>query len=271
VIKHFPNMIFRAATAAVLSLAAGTALSAQTNDEARLTLGMAAGYIGSHVLWTVPNQPILSSFDPPSIFRITRSTHSDITIGASGVYYPSPHVGYIGEFTYVGLGNSDGCQIAEDGGDALLRAVCDALNGRTGSASIVTVNGGVMLRPFSRSFVQPYLKVVGGLAFTPSSTIAVQSVYGYIADTALVVTVYDDQSWKPIRPTATLGFGISTAPSSGYQLHVEARETWLGLGEVTGPTSRQGFIPDHRTVYKGYFSFLVGFDIVLAKRRGRRY
>ena len=65
-INPIQNLAPRAALAAMLLLASTAKLPAQTNDEARLTLGMAAGYIGSHVLWTVPNQPILSSFDPPS-------------------------------------------------------------------------------------------------------------------------------------------------------------------------------------------------------------
>jgi len=261
----------RVTSTLVILCASAASLPAQTNDEARLTLGLAAGYIGSHVLWDVPNQPILSSFDPPSIFHLRRSTHSDITIGAHATYFGGPHLGLTGEFTYMGLGNQDGCSLVQDGGDPLVASVCEQLNGRTASASIVTVNGGFVYRPFSRSSVQPYVKGVAGVAFTPSSTIALQSVVGFVGDTAVVVNIYDDQSWKPIRPSWTLGFGLSTAPSSGYQIHVEARETWLGLGEVTDPTTQQGFIPPSRTAYKAYFSLLIGFDVVLAKRRGRRY
>ncbi|MES1259225.1 MAG: hypothetical protein ABUL71_01425 [Gemmatimonadota bacterium] len=45
----------------------------------------------------------------------------------------------------------------------------------------------------------------------------------------------------------------------------------MGLGVVTGPTSGQGYVPPSKTAMKGFTSVLVGFDVVLAKQRGRRY
>ena len=64
---------------------------------------------------------------------------------------------------------------------------------------------------------------------------------------------------------------VTASPSSGYQIHVEVRETWLALGVINGPTIGQGFVPNHSSVLKGYPSILVGFDVVLARQRGRRY
>ena len=261
----------RAACTVALVLAPVGALPAQTNDEARLTLGIAAGYLGSLILWDVPNQPIASSFDGPSVFHLRRETYSDISISGHATFYRGPHFGFTGEFTYVGLGNTDSCDLVQDGGDAELAAACDALKGARGSASTTLVQGGVVFRPLARSFLQPYFKGIVGLAFTPSSTIMTRSTYGSIGDTALILTIYKDDSWKAVRPTWTAAFGISTAPSSGFQLHLEVRESWLPLGVVTGPTSGQGFVPPHKSVIKGFPSILVGFDVVLEKRRGRRY
>jgi hypothetical protein len=267
-----PARIFRHTACTVALLVAPIALlKAQTNDESRLTLGISAGYVGSRVLWDVPAQSIAAAFDPPDLFHLHRETHSDISISGHFAFYPSPHVGFTGEFTYVGLGNSDSCTLVQDGGDPELEAACSALTGSDGSASTTLVQGGLIYRPLTRSFLQPYFKGLVGLAFTPSSTLETISTYGAIGDTSLVITIYKDDNWHELRPTWTTAFGVSTAASSGYQLHIEVRESWLPLSVVTGPTSGQGFVPPHKTVIMGFPSILVGFDIVLEKRRGRRY
>jgi opacity protein-like surface antigen len=261
----------RTACGIALLVAPAWSVSAQTNDEARLTLGIAAGFIGSHLLWDIPNQPVASSFDSPDIFHLRREVRSDISISGHATFYRGPHLGFTGEFTYAGLGTSDGCQVVQDGGDPELAAACDALKENLGSASVTLIQGGLVYRPLARAGLQPYFKGLVGLAFTPISTIETRSFYGSIADTSLILTIYTDDSWKELRPTWTAALGVSTAPSSGYQLHVEVRQSWLPLGVVTGPTSGQGFVPPHKTAIKGFTSVLVGFDIVLEKRRGRRY
>ena len=270
-IERPAKTIHHAACTVALLFAPTAALRAQTNDESRLTLGISAGYIASRVLWDVPAQPIASVFDPPDIFHLHRETHSDISVSGQFAYYPGPHIGFTGEFTYVGLGAADACTVVQDGGDAELRTACSALQGTYGSASTTLVQGGMIYRPLTRTFIQPYFKGLAGLAFTPGSSIQTRSTYGSIGDTALILTIYEDPDWKELRPTFTAVAGFSTASTSGYQLHVEARESWLGLGVVTGPTSGQGFIPPHKTVLMGFPSIMVGFDIVLEKRRGRRY
>lgn len=260
------------AAVAVLCVGTTARLHGQTNDQARLTLGIGAGYIGSTSIWDVPNQPVyLPSSPDPDIFHLHRELKSDITISGHATYFGSPHIGVTGEFTYLGLGASDACDIVQDNGNVELAAVCSALKGTLSSASTTVVQGGLVYRPLSRAAFQPYAKVMGGLAFTPSSSIALRSIYGAIADTELIVTIYKDDNWKSIRTSWTAALGISTAPSQGYQLRVEARETWLPLEAVTGPTSGQGFVPPHKTVIKGIPSILIAFDIVLAKQRGRRY
>jgi hypothetical protein len=97
------------------------------------------------------------------------------------------------------------------------------------------------------------------------------SVYGAIGDTLLTLEIYHDDKTREIRPTWTLGAGFSTAPSSGYQIRFEVRETWMTQTVVTGATSGQGFVPPTKTVLKAFPSAMIGFDVVLAKRRGRRY
>ena len=97
------------------------------------------------------------------------------------------------------------------------------------------------------------------------------SVYGAIGDTLLTVDIYKDDHAREIRPSWIVGAGFATAPSSGYQLRIEVRETWLTQTVITAATPNQGFVPPTRSVIKAFPSVLVAFDVVLEKRRGRRY
>jgi hypothetical protein len=252
-------------------LARFAAAGAQTNDEARLTMGISGGWIASAQLWDIPSQRVLSTFDDPDFYHLHRELRSDITLSGHGTFFRGPHIGFTGEFSYLGLGTTDACNVVQDGGDADLRAACNAVNGEQRPASVTTVQAGVVLRPLSRSFFQPYGKILGGLAFTPSSTVAMTSFYGAIGDTLLTLEIYKDDHTREIRPTWTLAAGFATAPSSGYQFRIEVRETWLTQTVLTGSTSGQGFVPPTKTVLKAFPSILVGFDVVLEKRRGRRY
>ncbi len=128
--------------------------------------------------------------------------------------------------------------------------MCNALQGTYGSASTTLVQVGMIYRPLARSFIQPYLlQGACGLAFTPTSSIQMRSNDGAIGDMALILTVYEDPDWKELRPTFTAAFGFSTAPNAGYQIHVEARESWL---RIEGGDRRRHPVRDssrhHKTV-----------------------
>lgn len=257
---------------AALLLLAGRRAPAQTHDESRLTMGISIGGIGSKPLWTVGNQPIASTYSEPDTFRLTREARSDITISGHVTYYGRPHIGITGEFTYLGLGSHDGCEIIKDNGDPALQAACNSLKGLQGSAATTTIQTGLVVRPFTRLAVQPYLKGMAGLAFTPTSSVDMQAEFAQLSDTAIqFLTIYHDVNWKPIRPSWAVALGFASAPSSGYQLRAEIRESWLALTEITGPSAGQGLPFPTRSVIKGFRSIMVGFDVVLEKRRGRRY
>ena len=54
------------------------------------------------------------------------------------------------------------------------------------------------------------------------------------------------------------------------QTYLTAGDNIVGIQEVTGPTPR-GTVPPHETSYRHIFSLNVGLDVILEKRRGRRY
>ena len=83
--------------------------------------------------------------------------------------------------------------------------------------------------------------------------------------------VYVDDHESRVDPAAALGVGFTAAISPGYQLRWELRDNVAGVQRVTGPAPEAGVIPPHERVFKHLFSMTIGVDVVLERRRGRRY
>ena len=231
-----------------------------TNDEARLVVGIGAGYIGGSSLWSVSNQPLLTAAGHVDRLTLVRDVRSGITATGQLTYFPRPNFGWTGELTYLGLGTTDGCLITVDNNDPVNREACASLSGRDRAASAVAAMAGGVYRFSSRGDVQPYLRGTAGFALVPRSTTAMTAFSGQDNRNGLIIYLQDDS--KAIKPVGALSAGFATAPSSGYQLRVEARATAVQLVTVTGPSAAKWVLLP---------SFVVAFDVVLEKRRGRRY
>jgi hypothetical protein len=263
-VRQFPGVL-----GALFALVAAVPAAAQTHDEARLTVGVAGGYIGGSTLWSVDHQPIINLDGNQSLLNLHRRLGSNLTISAQGAYYISPHLGYTAEFTYVGLGTEDNCDFVSGNNSLPGQDACAALNGSNRPASAVSLMGGVVWRPFSRTAYQPYIRGLIGAAVVPRSTLQLASTFGVELENRL--EIYTEENSRMVRPSSTVGFGISTAANAGYQLTIEGRGTAAVIPVVTGPTLYQGLKPPSSNRLKVFPSILVGLNIVLERRRGRRY
>lgn len=266
-----PHRPFVATAIIMIAIGASvrTAAAQATRDQARLVVGVSAGYIGGSGLWRVNNQPIRALNNEQDVFDIERRLRPNITFIGQGTYFPSDHVGITGEVAYLGLGTTDACKFIASANDGINRSACAAINGDNRSASGVAATAGVMLRPASRAAYQPYVRIQAGVALVPRSTVPVTAVFGQTQGS--VLPIYTISNDKEVKPAGVLAFGISTAPSAGYQFRVEARATAVQLRVVSGPTAFENMQPETRSVTKLLPSITVGLDIVLEKRRGRRY
>lgn len=240
-----------------------------TRDQSRLVLGVSVGYIGGTDLWSVAEQPIITNTEATDVFRLKRSLRSNVSVIGQATWYSSANLGFTGEMAYLGLGTRDSCGLVAASGDPLNRLVCRTLDGNERPASAVALGVGVNFRPASRAFLQPYLRAVTGIALAPRSTVRTVATIGQFGDTAF--TIYPGNNGTDTKLTGTAAVGFATSASPGYQFRVELRNTWVQLPIVTGPTVFQGEIPPTRSAWKSLPSLLIGFDIVLEKRRGRRY
>jgi hypothetical protein len=282
----------------LLCLIAGP-LAAQTTDWSRLTIGISIGAHAGASLWDVANQPILSSEDdpelaarfpyPPDQFGLHRDVHSGLSLAANVTRFSSAHFGLTVEFAYLGINLHDACTVTHDGGDPDLATACatigtsarvGATNDQVGitvdqSSSAILLQGGAVLRPFKPGALQPFLKAMIGLATTPRSTVYMESIYDVhvegVQPNSVGLIIYQDYGWKQVRPVFTAGAGLTTAASSGLQIHLEARESFMSQSIVTGPSTAQNEVPPNQSVLKGFLSVLVGLEVVLKRQHGKRY
>ncbi len=259
----------RCAISFVLLCALATPLAAQTNDQSRLLVGLSVGWVGGADLWEVPNQPITAIGQQQDLFALARRLRSNIAVQGQVTYFPQAALGLTGEVGYLGLGTEDRCRLTTSSGDFSNEAACQAANGLQRSASAVGVLAGITLRPLSRATLQPYGRVLAGLVLAPRSMVELAPVFGELQNT--VLPIYLPENSAEAKPAGALAIGVATSPNGGSQFRVELRGTWVRLSQVDGPSAREGLVPDNSGRFVMVPSLTVGFDIVLEKRRGRRY
>jgi hypothetical protein len=247
----------------------GLALAQATGDEARLLLGISVGAVTGRHLWSAGPQAVQFT-NPTDTFALTRRIRSNLVVGFGGTYFPGEHLGLSVEGFLIGLGLEDNCRQVFSSGSGDVASVCQSLQGREKPASAVTLSVGPVLRFNSRKAFSPFGRA--NLGFTLSNQSAIRTSGEFPTDSGpSTIVVYSDESNSRIDPSLALGVGFTAGLSKGSQLRWEVRDNIVGIQQVTGTIPVAGFVPPHKRVFKHLFSMTVGFDIILERRRGRRY
>ncbi len=217
----------------LLASGAATAEAQRTGDRPQLVFTISGGYIGEAGLWSVPSQPVFFE-NGTSTLAVERSISPTIAGALAVTYFPKDKIGFTGEAFFTSLGLDDGCRITAGGTPTIIEA-CQDIDTQAKSAASVAVSAGTIFRVASREFISPFFRASVGLLFTNQSSLLTQGL------------------------------------SRGYHLRWEVRDNIAGIERVSGATSQFGQVPPHETVYKHLFGVMVGLDIVLERRRGRRY
>jgi hypothetical protein len=241
----------------------------RTGDQARLIFSLSGGVIGAKRLWNISPQPIQPSGNADT-FAVARRIRSNLVIGFSGTYYPGAHLGLMVEGFLVGLGFEDSCNQLFSSGSSAVASACRSIQGGEKAATSVILSAGPVFRINSQSPVSPYARLGAGLIFSNQSSISMSGTFE--SDLGPVnLPVYVDDHESRVEPAAALGVGFTAAVAKGYQLRWELRDNVVGVQRVTAPAAESGVIPPHELDYKHLFSMTIGVDVVLERRRGRRY
>jgi opacity protein-like surface antigen len=250
-------------------LAPRMTLAQRTGDQSRLIFTVSGGIVLGDDLWSVAAQPV-QFIDPTDTFALSRRITNNLGIGFGGTYFPGEHLGIAVEGFLVGLGFEDSCRQVFASGNVDVATACQSIQGATKSATSVFLSAGPVYRINSRSLFSPYVRANLGLVFSNQSSI--RTIGRFLSSEGQVdLIVYDDDHDSRVEPALGLGAGITAAVASGYQLRWEVRDNIVGVQTVTGSTPVARVVPPHERTFKHLFSMTIGFDVVLERRRGRRY
>lgn len=275
----------RAALLVALACGAGAGrLAAQTPDQPNLIFTISAGYLTGGRLWSVPRQLALAvSTGNGNVWdsvALGRQLRPGFAASLSATVFLSPHLGYTAEAGFFGIGTESACvplaPFAPTADNANQKA-CQLLNGDNMRSDAVGLLGGLTWR-FTRGGVQPYLRAAGGLAILGSSFVEEATPVTSSSGGSLVYFL-SDQNHKEMTWMLSLGAGVMLPLGPGYQLRLEARDIVIPLPYPTGPATDTAAMAGDQALPQPPVAFrtmhlptlTVGLDVVLERRRGRRY
>lgn len=257
----------------LLGLAAPAALAGQaTSDQARLVFSVGLGQTsGGGTLWTVGKQPLIVDPLTTDTLAVSRGFRRNITAVFSGTYFPGSHLGLNIEAQLLGLGSEDKCSVVTGQTGSITSEVCNSIDGHQRSATSVAISAGGVYRVASTQPIHPYARVNLGIVISERSFTKVTGRHTTTSGERADLILYDDPQTNTVQPFVSFGGGVVAVIGRGYQLRGEVRDNWVRVPAITGATMRQGLVPDTRTVGKHVLSFIIAFDVVLERKRGRRY
>lgn len=254
-----------------LALTAAPVFAQARSDQSRLTFGIGLGYNGSAEVWAIDGQPLLDD-DKVDTASFSRSVRPTIGITFLGTYFPSQRWGVVGEIHLLGLAYEDTCALQTNSGSGINPLICQDIQGTTSPGTAVAATVGGIYRPFPWEDVQPYLRADVGLLLSQQSAIRMRGTYQDPATDSLVdYFVYQDNEPASIRPAFGLAGGLTAFISRSYQVRLEGKDNLVIVEQVAGTVPIPNAEPPTTTSLRHVFSLTIAVEVVLEKRRGRRY
>jgi len=259
-------------------LAPPSVAPAQTGPEPTLILTLFGGATTGHTLWHTPRQPLcvfaanLQCSSQYDTLELTRDINPSIVFGASGVYFRSPHVGIEAEILFLGLPFDDTCRVVYDNPDPnqTNEDVCLNVSAASLSTSAISFYGGVVFRASPRHAISPYLRAGFGIVTHSGGTIEMSGAFQDSSQNVFSRSIIEDPNPKSTSLSFKVGTGFTVRLSPGYQFRLEVSDAIIPLERVVGPANDRAIAPTATHTYH-HLVLTMGLDVVLEKKRGRRY
>jgi hypothetical protein len=274
------------AVAVALALGACLALPAraQTPDQPNLIFTISGGLLTGGPLWSIPQQLAIASnatgytWDTVSLGRKLRTGFA-ATLAAT--YFRSAHLGYSIEAGFFGIGTEAQCSPVvpfHPTTDNVNQKACAYLLGQNLRGDAVGLLGGLVFR-FTTGGAQPYLRAAAGGAILGSSFTEAVAPVLVSGNGQSTVWFLADENHKELTWMVSLGAGVMLPLAPGYQLRFEVRDLIVALPYPTGPATDTGAVANSNALPQPPIgvkvmnmpTIMIGLDVVLERRRGRRY
>lgn len=281
--------IRRAMPLVALCYGAGSVLSAQTAAQPQLVLTIFGGVMANRQLWTLNDQPFYAqTLLGPNTTKVdtldlSRSIVPSFVVGLTATYFRGPHLGLQAEVSFLGMTMESHCRLRQAQPPELADInpqLCSSLQGRTTTSSAVNISAGLVGRLAPRSQISPYGRLHAAIVARTRGTIEMIGTYfdpSTSTNEGAPVLADDHPNKTSLGLSAAVGVTIALGP--GYQLRFEGRDQFTRLDRVTGPADPNGdpvtgdpaLRPPHSGAFFHNLVFIVGLDIVLEHKPGRRY
>ncbi|MBK8002630.1 MAG: hypothetical protein IPK12_01515 [Gemmatimonadetes bacterium] len=242
-------------------------------DQARLVISVGLGQtLGGKNLWSVGAQPLQVYPGRIDTIAVQRAFRTTFNIDFSATYFPTPNLGFNAGATLLGLGTADACATggSDTGGPVSDSTIylCNQLDRGERSATSGVLSAGVVYRIAPHNKLYPYVRANAGLAISQQSFIRLRGTYADDSEK----NIYNDPEPANTQPYFGFGGGIVAVLGGGYQFRFEVRDNWVRIPTVTGSTAGfTGGEPPTKTTGRHLVSVVAAFDVVLERKRGRRY
>ena len=260
----------------------GAPLAAQRGPEPTLVLTLFAGTADGHGLWEVPHQPFCvlvggsSGYTCSGVYdtlALGRTVTATLIGGVSATYFYRSHFGVLAEFAFLGLSFDDACKgptTFSFDPEHWNEKLCDDVTAHAPSTSAVAGFLGIVARASPRRSLSPYARAAVGFVGYSGGTIALNGTFQSTDGTLHSRAVYLDDHPQTSSVSLQLSGGLVAQLSPGYELRFELRDAVIPLRRVAGP-SNDLLVPPTASRPFHQVSVVLGLDIVLEKKRGRRY
>ena len=258
-----------------LSLAARAA-TAQTGSQSNLVLTIYGGVASGNGLWSIARQPLnvlCSTAGACGIdtLRLSREMSSGVIAGAGASYFTNSHLGFTAEIFYLDIPLDDGCTgLFNPDAESRNLQVCNNIASASLSTSAIGFFGGAVLRASSTHALSPYVRAGIGILAYSTGTVEMSGDFvsgGTVQSRAVLI----DPSPKTSAVTGLVAVGVTARLSPGYQFRFELRNLPVPLDRVTGAAPLTTLEPPKGTHAYNRIALTVGLDVILEKKRGRRY
>lgn len=249
--------------------------TAQTGDQPTLVFTIFGGVTAGHSLWRLGGQPFCSAasctpISPHDTFQLSRDITSSITGGLAATYFPRPLIGLQLDVFYLGLSFEDHCLDLSSVQDPTNAEICARANNSSLSTGAVGFFAGSILRAAPRGQVSPYLRAGVGLTTYSGGTVEMTSCFLDTSGNCQPEAVLVDPSPKSSGLSFQMAAGLNFALGPGYQARFDVRDVIVPLEKVTGPAGPT-LIPSKTTSYFHHIALTLGLNVILERKRGRRY
>lgn len=265
----------RTLTIMTAALLAASSLRAQTRTAPNLIFTIYGGTATGYALWQIDRQPMPARGGaPPDTSFLSRRLNSGIIAGLLTSLFPHAHFGVNAEVQFRTFGFDDQCTpVAPFQPDTPPRntGLCDHITASANSGSVLTVNLGGTARIAPRGAISPYVRAAVSISHTTISTIAVTEAepVDTMGRFAVRAFILDDEP-RRVGFGAMAGAGFTFRVGPGYQFRLEVRDAISTQERIVGPATALAIAPTE-VAWFNHVGVLLGIDIVLEQKRGRRY